>query len=114
MTKTLDFQHPNGTVYVTNWTHRKTKKTKGSDTLSYSINNISNTDVTIRNSKFTVPVIVSYQATDQFITRWSDKEGGTLADAYPRHWGRWVWMFGGLTGAGINRKFKQSVNKTKL
>lgn len=43
----------------------------------------------------------------------SDKEGGTLADAYPRHWGRWVWMFGGLTGAGINRKLKQSVNKTK-
>lgn len=34
--------------------------------ISYSINNISNTNVTIRkNSKFTVPVIVFYQATDR-------------------------------------------------
>lgn len=39
---------------------------KGNHTLSYSINNILNTDVTIsKNSKFTVPVIVSYQASDR-------------------------------------------------
>lgn len=47
-------------------TYRKHLKNKGNYTLSYSINNISNTHVTIRkNSKFTVPVIVSYQATDR-------------------------------------------------
>lgn len=41
------------------------EKNKGNYTLSFSINNISNTSVTIRkNSKFTVPVIVSYQATE--------------------------------------------------
>lgn len=44
------------------------KKTKGSDTLSYSTNNISNTAVTIRKTrKFTVPVIVSHQETDRAI-----------------------------------------------
>lgn len=48
-------------------------KNKGNYTLSYSINNISKTDATIRkNSKFIVPVIVSYQATDRPIHHTSE------------------------------------------
>ena len=48
-------------------------------TLSYGIHIIFQIPIR-KNSKFKVPVIVSHQATERFITHWSDKERGTLAD----------------------------------